>query len=103
MTAMNRMFLVCTHHPTQRDSYLIAGRNRRGYDNLIEDEDGYFSKWLIKHAACGGGFDHFSLAFERPKDHDIPIDKPLANAVHLQLITSGERLGLTELPEHLRE
>lgn len=96
MTA-NTLYLVCAHHPNQVDAFRLADRAPKrdfsggmdAYSGAIHLGDRALNKWFVAHAHCGGSFDHFSLAFERPKDHDIPIDKPLANAVHLQLVTSG--------------
>jgi len=100
----NTMWLVCTHHPNQVDAFLLADRSPRRdmsgrmspYSSALHAPDAEsiaannarraFEKFLRVHAHCGTGFDHFSIAYEKPKDHDVPLEKPLANAVHLTLV-----------------
>lgn len=83
---MNRMFLTCRHHPTQAESYLLADRNDgASYFASFGGKSERLQKWLDKHAACGGTFDHFTLSYAEQKDLDLPKSAPVANAVHATL------------------
>lgn len=81
----NTMYLVCTHHPEPIHACVLADRdhNTDGYEPSTTNAK--LQKFLTEHKLCGGGFDHFTLAFARPKDGDLPKPKPLADVVHLTL------------------
>lgn len=82
----NTMYLVCVHHPEQihalrlgmRDDRLTDGYKRVPLAARIE-------AWLAEHRICGGGHDHFTIAYAQAKDHDLPNPEPLADSVHLTL------------------
>lgn len=80
----NLMYLVCTHHPDRMDALVIGSRgqsaNGRGlpYTSMLT-QNSALQKFLDKHARCGGGFDHYTIAFDAGKDQDLP--KPVASAV----------------------
>lgn len=87
----NRIFLVCSHHPSIEDALLIADR---------PDACGQYSaavpkradEWFAKHAKCSRGCDHFKLAFHRPLDWDVSPDAQdtVAGAVRLGIINGGK-------------
>lgn len=90
----NDMYLVCTHHPDRVHSFRLAHRryplscyitavSARKLDSSLND-------WLEEHAKCGASRDHFTIAFDEPKDHDLPKIQPVANGVHLALVSSTE-------------
>lgn len=47
--------------------------------------DQAMDKFFEAHKLCGGGFDHFTIAYAQAKDHDLPNPEPLADGVHLAL------------------
>jgi galactokinase/mevalonate kinase-like predicted kinase len=66
---MNRMFLVCTHHPQMVDAIAIGRRNSfDGYRTAANAAA--LEKWLDTHKDCGGTQDHYTIAYENTKDHD---------------------------------
>lgn len=81
----NTMFLVCTHHPDRVHSLRLALRNAiaDGYHRV--PLSARIESFLETHKHCGGGCDHFTLAFELPKDHDLPKIEPVANGVYVAL------------------
>lgn len=88
----NRMYLVCTHHPDQRDALLLAERSSSdsryfvsscrclGKCECSKNELRSQQKWFETHADCGGTHDHFTVAFEMPKDHDIHVEAAVNGA-----------------------
>lgn len=92
MTTGNLMYLVCVHHPDKADAFRLSQRERFGYGiaagRELRPADRYvrsLEKFLDTHRHCGGGFDHFTIAFGQVKDYDLPKPEPLANGVHLAL------------------
>jgi len=84
----NTMYLVCVHHPDKADSVLLADRcdsdgKKHAYTSMVGERR--LAKFFEKHAHCGGGFDHFTIAYTEQKDHDVPKPELLANGVHLVL------------------
>ncbi len=88
----NTMYLVCVHHPEPVLSLRLASRT------LVRDRSGDMEPYTVykrtqenmerffeAHKLCGGGFDHFTIAYEQTKDYDLPTPAPLADAVHLSL------------------
>ncbi len=87
---MNTMFLVCTHHPTAADSFHLGARVKgSGYKPRDVGLERGLRKWLDTHSTCGGGYDHFTIAFELPKDGDLLKVDPIANGVHVALTEVG--------------
>ena len=89
---MNTMYLVCVHHPDKADAFRLSQRERLGYGiaagRELRPPDRYvrsLEKFLETHKHCGGGFDHFTIAYDQAKDHDLPQPAPIADAVHLAL------------------
>lgn len=81
---MNTMYLVCVHHPSPMEALCLGRRvGLKGYDHAPASAK--VEKFFEKHKHCGGGCDHFTIAFEQPKDHDLPKPAPLADGVHLAL------------------
>lgn len=79
----NTMWLVCTHHPDRTQALCLGRRSTRGYESRANDKA--LHNFYRMHESCGGGFDHFTIAFDREKDHDLPKPAPLADAVHAVL------------------
>src|SRR5262245_10683616 len=82
----NRLFVVCSHHPTMDQALCIAERTVWGlpYEagrSITADA------WFERHARCGKGntCDHFKLAMHRPADHDKPVET-VGQAVKLTLV-----------------
>lgn len=88
---MNTMYLVCVHHPDKAQAFALAERSDKasGYVNCIEIDRTYelqsLEAFFKTHVHCGGGFDHFTIAFELAKDHDLPKPAPVADGVHMAL------------------
>lgn len=82
---MNRIYLTCKHHPTQAESFGVASRNDDASYSCALVEARSLQKWLDKHAACGGTFDHFTLSYAQEKDADVPKSNPVSDAVHAAL------------------
>lgn len=81
---MNRMFLTCRHHPSIEHSFCFADRkDAASYE--ARGNNSRLQKWLDTHATCGGGFDHFTLAYSQQKDGDMPSANPVGDAVHVAL------------------
>jgi hypothetical protein len=80
---MNTMYLVCVHHPEAMHALRLGRRNLDGYN--IAPTSAKIEKFFAEHKLCGGGFDHFTIAFELAKDHDLPLPKPVADGVHMAL------------------
>lgn len=79
----NTMWLVCVHHPDRTQALQLGRRVFGAYDKVPHKQA--IEAFLHEHATCGGGFDHFTIAFDQPKDHDLPKPAPLADAVHAVL------------------
>lgn len=84
MSDGNRLYLACRMHPTREESYLLGDR---AYSASYEARAVHASlqKWLDRHANCGGGFDHFTVAYHGAKDDEQPTLNPIADAVHIGL------------------
>ena len=85
----NTMWLVCVHHPDKADAFRLSCRERQGYGiaagRELRPPDRYarsLEKFFETHKTCGGGFDHFTIAYDLTKDHDLPTPNPCADAVH---------------------
>jgi hypothetical protein len=76
----NTMYLVCVHHPEQVLSLRLGVREMDGYNH--SPRSSVIEAFFNAHKLCGGGLDHFTIAYEQTKDHDLPIPAPVANAVH---------------------
>lgn len=79
----NVMWLVCAHHPDRTEAIQLGRRtidafNRAPHAARLEE-------FFERHKYCGGGHDHFTIAYDRPKDWDLPKPAPLADAVHAVL------------------
>jgi hypothetical protein len=84
----NTLYLTCKHHPSQAESFVLASRkNGESYQAGVMVR---FQKWLDKHAACGGGLDHFTVGYAKEKDSDLPSPAPVANGVHRVLQAANE-------------
>lgn len=79
----NTMWLVCIHHPDRTQSLQLGRRVMRGYSRAPHAHD--IERFFREHEGCGGGYDHFTIAFDLGKDHDLPKPAPLADAVHAVL------------------
>lgn len=80
----NRMFLACRFHPTLQESLLLGDRDANGsYATVLTQQK--MQKWLDQHATCGGGFDHFTVAYAAEKDNEAPVASPTQLAVHKAL------------------
>lgn len=101
---MNTLYIVCIHHPDQVHACRLASRT------LVRDMSGdmqpytcprrvdqHLEKFFEDHKLCGGGFDHFALAFERPKDHDLPTPAPLTEAVNEALIEARDTANVVPI------
>jgi hypothetical protein len=102
----NRLFLVCSAHPSIEDAFCIADRNEAGgiqsgqyfcagncrclkckcADKYRERMGDFF----IKHAGCG--MDHYQLAYHRQKGWDIspPAQDTVAGVVRLALVNGTQ-------------
>jgi hypothetical protein len=80
----NTMYLVCVHHPEQIHALRLANRGIDFY-KPARRIDQSLERFLEDHKMCGGGFDHFTIAYAQTKDHDLPNPEPLADGVHLAL------------------
>lgn len=78
---MNTMYLVCTHHPDRVHSFRLAARGTCTRYITGSKVGQKLDEWLEEHATCGGGQDHFTIAFDLPKDHDLPKIEPVADNV----------------------
>ncbi len=98
----NRLFLVCTAHPSIEESLCIADRpdgNRRYYCaancrclgcKCAEKARTAQNKFFEKHANCG--VDNFTVAYHRPKGWDVspPAEDTTAGAVRIALANGSE-------------
>lgn len=82
---VNTMYLVCVHHPDKADAFVLASRAQLHEYCSAHLYAPALHKWFAAHKHCGGGFDHFTIAYDQVKDHDLPKPAPLANGVHLAL------------------
>lgn len=85
----NTMYLVCVHHPDRVYSFRLGSRGTCTRYITGARIGQKLDDWLELHATCGGGQDHFTLAFDLTKDHDLPNPEPLADGVHLALRTAA--------------
>lgn len=89
------MYLVCTHHPDKAHAFILASREGRAFEPDVswnklaprpaERYGKALEKFLKAHAECGHSLDHFTIAFDQPKDHDLPKVEPVADRVHAAL------------------
>jgi hypothetical protein len=88
----NTIYLVCVHHPDKSDAFVLAERaDLTGYvhgkllPRYLQSQADRLAKFFKRHAHCGRGCDHFTIAFDKQKDWDLPKPAPVAEAVHLNL------------------
>lgn len=106
----NRIFLVCSHHPSPEDALCLAvvglasdGKDRyfpaaacrcHGDCPCAAEEQERVNQWFKKHAHCGPnrGRDHFQIAYNRPQDWDLspPAENTTAGAVKLALVNGSK-------------
>lgn len=88
------MYLVCTHHPERVHSFRLAIRGTGGFRYITNDRRliSSLEGWLEEHAHCGGGLDHFTIAFDLTKDHDVPKIQPVADRVHAALASAKQEV-----------
>lgn len=81
----NRIFLVCTHHPEEQHALVLGSRLANGYHRAPRPVQ--IEEWFDLHKHCGGNADHFTIAFQKPKNWDIsPPAPPIAAHVRLALV-----------------
>lgn len=83
MNVGNTMWLVCVHHPDRTQALCLGRRSTRGYNTRVDEKT--LHNFYREHEGCGGGYDHFTVAFDFDKDHDLPKPAVLADAVHAVL------------------
>jgi hypothetical protein len=84
----NRLFLVCSHHPTLDAALCLA--ERPGNDaQYIAASMKRADDWFAKHQGCGRGCDHYQLAFHRPQEWDQPIPAEHTPAGAVRLVLAG--------------
>ena len=76
----NLMYLVCRSHPERVNSLVLGKRNAGCYGKVPDPRQ--VEKWFEQHAFCGGGRDHFTIAYDQTADWDVPKPAPVADAVH---------------------
>lgn len=87
----NRIFLVCSHHPTLEEALLVSERADAEAThvppNMKRAQD-----WFARHAACGNP-DDFQLAFHRPQNWDVspPAEDTVAGGVRMGIITGSKQ------------
>lgn len=79
----NTMWLVCAHHPDRTEAIQLGRRVSDGFARAPHAAK--LDEFFEQHKLCGGGHDHFTVAFDRPKDWDLPTPAPVADAVHAAL------------------
>jgi hypothetical protein len=79
----NTMWLVCVHHPDRTAAIQLGRRVMHGYNRAPHAAK--LEEFFERHKLCGGGFDHFTIAYDQAKDGDLPKPAPLADAVHAVL------------------
>lgn len=84
---MNTLYLVCSQHPQTIHALRLGERHDDTY--APTSSQAKLERFFEEHKLCGGGFDHFTIAYAKPKDHDLPVAKPLADVVHLSLHGKG--------------
>jgi len=83
----NRLFLVCLHHPEVQHALILGKRLGTGYFRPPQTRE--ILEWMEQHATCGGDLDHFAIAYEKPKNWDLAVKKPVSGAVHLALVPNN--------------
>lgn len=83
MSNGNTMWLVCAFHPDRTQALQLGRRVFGAYARAPHAKD--VEAFFREHAGCGSTLDHFTIAYDRPKDHDVPKPAPLADAVHVTL------------------
>lgn len=78
------MYLTCRHHATPAESFVLG---HRGFKNSYcspraRDMNKSLQKFLLRHANCGNGFDHFTLSYGQKKDNDLPAKAAIIEGVH---------------------
>jgi hypothetical protein len=98
----NRLFLVCSKHPSPEDALCLAERSEgasryyvewcrcRGKCGCQAQTLGRQRDWFKTHAECG--VDCFQLAFHRPPGWDVspPAEDTPAGAVRIALLNGSE-------------
>lgn len=89
----NRIFLVCSHHPSIEDALLIADRQDGTTPYTAGmPRSGRADDWFVKHVRCAPGSDHFKLAYHRPQDWDLvrPELEPINAGVKLAIVNGSK-------------
>lgn len=86
----NILYLTCRLHPTHAESFVLVERGAGDVYRINPRHSAIqfqerFAKWLEKHGACGGGFDHFTASYAFPKDNELPSPNPVAEGVQLAI------------------
>lgn len=76
----NRLYLVCSHCPDRAQSFALGERGVDGYRSQSETKG--LQKWFDAHRHCGNNHDHFTVAYDFPKNHDM---KSVEAGVHKAL------------------
>lgn len=79
----NALWLCCIHHPDRTQAIQLGRRVADGYHRAPTAAK--LEEFFEKHELCGGGFDHFTIAYDLTKDHDLPTPNRVADVVHLKL------------------
>lgn len=87
----NRIFLVCSHHPSIEDALLLSERMPGNTTHEPPLKFSHQAAWFERHARCGNP-DDFQLAFQRPQNWDVspPAQDTVAGAVRLGIINGGK-------------
>jgi hypothetical protein len=85
----NRIFLVCSKHPKLEDA-LCIGERATGEGQYLAPSLKRMDEWYAKHMGCSNGCDHFAMAYNRPRNWDVPkpADTVAAN-VRLEIAKAG--------------
>lgn len=84
-----RIWLVCSHHPHREQGIALGKRLVDGFYRCPTDRE--LEAWFDEHKHCGGGHDHFTVAYDHPKDYDVSSPAPpIAAHVRLALVSASE-------------
>lgn len=79
----NTLWLVCNFHPDRTQALQLGRRVFGPFGRAPHAKD--IEAFYREHAGCGATLDHFTLAYDQAKDHDVPKPAPLSDAVHAVL------------------